>query len=89
MHLHQQHSNRSTPSTNATTMSSSMVGVDTPVGGGLYNIARQRASHDFPSHSMDDLEVVGLRRLTGVAGEHSEPQRMMTPAQHSPASQQD
>lgn len=62
------------------------IGVDTPVGGGLYNIARQRASHDFPAHSMDDLEVIGLRRLTGVTNEHMEPpQRMMTSAQHSPA----
>lgn len=57
-----------------------LVGVDPSAGGGLYNIARQRASHDFPGHSsMDDLEVVGLRRLTGA--DHN----MMTPARHSPA----
>ena len=41
------------------------VGADSSAGGGLYNIARQRASHEFPIHS-DDLEVIGLRRLTGA-----------------------
>ena len=57
-----------------------LVGVDHSAGGGLYNIARQRASHDFAIHgtSADDLEVIGLRRLTGAA-DHQ------TSAQHSPA----
>lgn len=74
-----------------------LVGVDSTAGGGLYNIARQRASHDFPTHtSMDDLEVIGLRRLTGTggtggdhssgSGEVSTPRGMMTSSQqHSPA----
>lgn len=44
-----------------------LVGVDSSAGGGLYNIARQRASHDFPANTCtDDLEAVGLRRLTGA-----------------------
>lgn len=65
-----------------------MIGVDPSAGGGLYNIARQRASHDFPVHaSMDDLEVIGLRRLTGASSDHSDqtPRSLMTSAQHSPA----
>ena len=32
-----------------------LIGIDPFAGGGLYNIARQIASHDFPTHaSMDD-----------------------------------
>lgn len=65
-----------------------LIGIDPSAGGGLYNIARQRASHDFPTHaSMDDLEVIGLRRLTGASSDHSDqtPRSLMTSAQHSPA----
>ena len=48
----------------------SIVAVDSPTlpgsgGGGLYNITHQRTSHDFPTYCVDDLEVIGLRRLTG------------------------
>ena len=59
-----------------------LIGVDSTAGGGLYNIARQRASHDFPAHSsMDDLEVIGLRRLTGAT--EVEPQSV-APDQNTP-----
>merc|ERR1712071_314842 len=53
----------------SSTLCPPLIGVDSSAAGGLYNIARQRASHEFPVHSTDDLEVIGMRRLTGRPAE--------------------
>ena len=42
----------------------------------MYALSHPRASHEFlPSHSMDDLEVIGMRRLTGQQEQQQQQQQ--------------
>ena len=81
-HIYHRHFLLVTNRVSSSTLCPPLIGVDPPGssgvvgGGGLYTLGHQRASHEFiPSHSMDDLEVVGMRRLTGQQEQQQQQQQ--------------